>query len=70
MTTFYLVGQYVATHESGTVWDFSGLYSTRELALAACRDYSYFIAPALLDQQLPHERREWSGLEYPLANGN
>jgi hypothetical protein len=49
-------------------WDFQGIFSTEELAIAACRDATYIIGPVLLDQVLPHETIPWLGRYYPKAD--
>ena len=54
--------------EDGTennVWDFQGVFSSREKAVAACRDERYFVGPAELDEPLPNEQIEWSGCFWP-----
>lgn len=55
MTQFYLVGQ---IKDAGDFprWEFQGCFTTRELAIAACRDERYFVAgPFTPDESLPHE---------------
>lgn len=60
----WVVGQWTGK-ESG--WSFQGVFSDAALAEAACRDRTYFMAPAQLDAALPHECRAWPGLRYPVA---
>ena len=49
-------------------WDFQGVFDSEERAVAACRDEKYFVAPATLNAELPHESHEFPGGYYPLAN--
>lgn len=49
------------------VWEFIGVFSTEEKAVAACRDYTYFVGPARIDEQLPDETVEWTGSYYPIS---
>jgi hypothetical protein len=65
--TLWIVGQYRSGEDLNAVWDFQGVFSSREKAIAACRDRNYFIAPATLDAALRHEPFEWEGCEYPLC---
>jgi len=39
----------------GTTWEFQGVFKTEAGADSACRDESYFIFPATMDEELPHE---------------
>jgi hypothetical protein len=48
-------------------WEFQGVFDSEELALAACRAASYFIAPATLNESLPDETEAWPGSYYPLS---
>ena len=65
MSTLWLVGQH---HEDGSQWDCQGIFSSEKLAIAACKDYKYFVGPLELDQELPEETMaEWLGCYYPHA---
>ena len=46
-------------------WDFQGVFSSREKAIAACRDSSYFFYPVSLDEEIPHESMEAPNIEWP-----
>ena len=48
------------------VWEFQGVFSTEEKAVAACRDHTYFVVPIELDQELAHETVEPAGCYYPI----
>lgn len=48
-------------------WEFAGVFEGEERAVAECRDRNYFIAPVIVNQTLPHERTEWVGLRWPVA---
>lgn len=62
--TLWIVGRHL--YESDA-WEFQGVFTSQEFALAACRDRSYFIAPAILDEIHSHESVPWPGAYYPLA---
>ncbi len=47
-------------------WEFQGVFSSRQLAEAACRTEFYFTGPALLNEELPDTTVEWSGVFRPL----
>lgn len=49
-----------------SAWEFQGVFATKDQAIAACRDGTYFIGPALLDVSLPHESDRWPGAYYPV----
>lgn len=63
--SLWVVGRNKAETESGIVWEFQGVYSTEEMAKAGCHDRTYFLAPAILDESLPHESKDWPGAYYP-----
>lgn len=62
----FVVGQFIAETSRGIVWDFQGVFDSREKAFAACRDESYSVQSAVLNQELPHESSEFPDCEYPL----
>ena len=64
--SLWVCGQFIATAQKGTVWCFAGIFSSEQLAINACRTEAYFIAPATLDTELPHETFTWPGCYYPL----
>jgi len=45
-------------HDSGPPpdWEFIGVFDSREKAVAACRDASYFIGRCAMNDAAPHER--------------
>lgn len=62
--TLWIVGR-VVTSEDG--WEFQGVFSEQVLAIAACKDETYFMGPAVLNEPFPHETTEWEGACYPKA---
>ena len=67
----FIVGQVQGPGPCGTAWDFQGVFSTEEAAVAACRDETYFVGPAELDQELPHETTTaWPGGYFPKIEEN
>lgn len=63
----WLCGQYRSGLTGDVVWDFQGVFSTKEKAIEACRNRNYFIAPVKIDEELPDETMVHPGCEYPLA---
>jgi hypothetical protein len=61
----WLVGRFIAKTEAGTAWDFAGIFSDQVLAIAACRDENYAVAPIVLNEQPPHESQEFEVCWYP-----
>jgi hypothetical protein len=66
--TVWICGQVTdAAVGSGiAAWEFQGAYSTEQLARAACRDATYFIGPATIDDVGPDDVVDWIGAYYPL----
>lgn len=48
-------------------WEFKGVFSTEDLAIAACKNDWHFIGPAIMDAQLPEASADWKGAYYPLC---
>lgn len=62
MTRLWIVGQWKAEG----VWEFAGVFDSEAAARDACRDETYFVGPAVLNERLPHESMtEWPGAYYP-----
>ena len=63
---FMIVAKVVADTEAGRVWEFQGLFNSRALALLACRDWRYCIAPVTLNEQCPDDLKEFPDCEFPI----
>lgn len=50
----------------GSVWEFCGVFSSEEKAVAACKSPNYFIGPATLDEEVPDDLQEWPGGYFPI----
>jgi hypothetical protein len=61
----WVVGRYKGTKDLEVIWDFQGIFELEDDAVKACRDRTYFVAPAKLNVSLPHETFEWVGVYYP-----
>lgn len=59
----YIVGR--ATDSSVSAWEFQGVFDDYGKAVYACRDTTYFVGPAILNESLPHDREAWPGAHYP-----
>lgn len=62
-TKLWIVGK--VTDDTGRSWEFQGVFSGRRLAVKKCLDYRFFVAPAILDMDLPCEEVKWENLHYP-----
>jgi len=60
----WICGQWNGPHSP---WDFQGVFDTEDQAIAACKDYTHFIAPATVNQSVPRDPIEWPGLRYPIS---
>jgi hypothetical protein len=61
----WFVGQFKAEVEQGIVWEFQGIFSTREAAVAACRTENYCVQSVWLDEHVSDELRVFADCEYP-----
>lgn len=61
--TLWIVGQ----HTGEEAWEFQGVFDSEAKAIGACRDASYFVAPAALNETHSHESVPWPGAYYPLG---
>lgn len=66
MTEVWVCGQSIGPHGTGA-WSFAGVFYSKEDAINACRDENYFIGPAVIGDELPHEPFNWKGAYYPKA---
>lgn len=64
----FIVGRYLAHSETGTEWEFQGVFDSLEKAEAACLDGQYFVGPALLNKAIGPETISWPGCYYPKAS--
>jgi hypothetical protein len=64
----WICGQfYQKCEDTGSAWGFHGVFSSEDKARAACASESYFIGPAVMDQELPEHPFDWPGAYYPHA---
>ena len=47
------------------VWEFQGVFDSKEKAIKACKTESYFTAPATMNEELANYSLKWKGVEYP-----
>jgi len=62
----WICGKYRSGEFPNVVWDFQGIFLTKKKALNACREKNDFIAPVVLNKELPQEEEIMPGVEYPL----
>jgi len=65
-TELWLCGKYISGEFPEVAWDFQGIFSTRDNAIEACRDVSYFICSVELDKQLSDDPVRMPDFKYPL----
>lgn len=61
--TLWLCGQ--ITKKS---WDFQGIFDSEEKAIEACKTIDYFIAPVVLNEEVPKESSEFKDAYFPLLD--
>lgn len=66
MTTVWVVGESIEMTAAGWVWDFHGVFSTREAAVARCVKPAMWVGPIGINQEIPLERQDhWPDAFYP-----
>lgn len=63
--TLWIVGK--VSREPGICWAFQGVFQTEAMAVKACKDELYFVAPAYLNVVIPDVDKSWPGAHYPLG---
>lgn len=61
----WYVGQSRHGETPNAVWDFQGVFSSEEKAIAACHGPQFFVVPVELDREFPLEAMEAPGGYYP-----
>ena len=66
-SVLWIVGENVADHNEGAVWDLHGAFSTEDAAVALCteRGDRYFVGSVNLDEPLPVQREPLGRFYYP-----
>jgi len=65
--TLWLVGRYKGGKFPSVAWDFQGIFTTREAALSACLDKTWFVGQVEINKPLPKDTIEMPSVEYPLT---
>ena len=63
----WIVGKLLEYSKKGSRWDFGGVFSSEEKAKTACYDKTYFMGPAILDEEVPEASVPWDDAYYPKA---
>jgi hypothetical protein len=61
----FIVGKIIEYRETGSKWEFCGVFDSEEKAKKACLSYLYFIGPAVLNRNIPDETIPWDGAYFP-----
>lgn len=66
----WIVGQRSDVVGETKQWTFGGVFSSRDKAIAACRDWTYFVGACTIDEAAPHEvSTDWlRDAHYPKGN--
>lgn len=67
MEEVWISGRVVAATDKGQVWELQGIFPDEPAAVAACRDWTYFVAPILWNVSLRHETIDEPRAYYPIA---
>ena len=69
MQIVWVVGQVHVDERNQQIdgWEMQGVFTSEELALAACANWRYFIGPMKLDEPAPALKATWPGAWYPHA---
>ena len=62
----WVVGRAIGKGKGGIVWALQGLFSTKEQAVSACRNYTYFIGHIPFGIAFPEDIEPLPGFEYPI----
>jgi hypothetical protein len=49
----------------GVVWEFVGIFESREEAVGFCEDEDHFVAPIVVGVRAPERTTAWPELEFP-----
>ena len=49
------------------LWDLQGVFVSEGMAITACKDINYFVAPIEINRSMPQNVSSWPGLYYPKA---
>ena len=76
MKIYWLAGKNTQSDEDternghNNQWEFAGIFDSELKAINACVDKAYFIAPFLMNNELPHKLCKMHGSYYPLLQDN
>lgn len=62
----WIVGKWIRDYSDTVGWEFQGVFSSYEKAVAACVNRDFFVGPAVLDAELPFEKHDWVDCKFPL----
>ena len=66
-TKVWIMGQ-IKNEEEYLQFEFMGVFTSEEKAVAACTSDLHFIGPAVLDERHPDETIAWEGSYYPIRD--
>ncbi len=61
----WLCGRYKSGDKGNIAWDFQGIFDSKDKAINACRDYTYFICTVVVNESLPDKTSDMPNFEYP-----
>ena len=67
----WIVGHFIAKGPDNSIaWSFYGVYDDKQVAISRCINETYFVAPAMLNEDSTYEEEPWQGAEYPIIKLN
>ena len=67
-TEVWFVGRRELQADGPSIYHIQGIATDEVIAIAMCRDDTYFIGPLPVNVALPHERCEWPDMYFPLKH--
>jgi len=63
----WLVGVYVKKTDEGAIWDFQGIFDSKQSAIDLCSGHeNWFVAECELnDRSIPVKTQDWPNMFYP-----
>ncbi len=63
--SLYFVGQ-VKNEEEYEIWEWQGIFDTKQKAIDACKTWKYFYAPCILNKEIQEKAKPMPNAVYPI----
>ena len=57
---------FIVNKWAGNVLEFQGVFSEEQKAVEACKDWTYCVCPAIMDEPVHEKSTLWPGAYYPI----